>query len=89
MREVLIYVLRSRTVEPVFGDIKENKGLTSFLTRSLERVKVEFTLACISSNLKKIKEFLKESDRKPSFPERSKWGTNKIGIKVKVQQCPT
>jgi hypothetical protein len=28
-----IYALRSRTVEPVFGDIKENKGLTSFLTR--------------------------------------------------------
>jgi hypothetical protein len=27
-----IYALRSRTVEPVFGDIKENKGLTSFLT---------------------------------------------------------
>jgi transposase len=28
-----IYALRSRTVEPVLGDIKENKGLTSFLTR--------------------------------------------------------
>jgi glutaredoxin-related protein len=44
---------------------------------------------CIASNLKKIKEFLKESDRKPSFPERSKWGTNKIGIKAKVQECQT
>ena len=84
-----IYALRSRTVEPVLGDIKENKGLTSFLTRGLERVKVEFTLVCIASNLKKIKEFLKESDRKPSFPERSKWGTNKIGIKAKVQECQT
>ena len=72
-----IYALRSRTVEPVFGDIKGNKGLTSFLTRGLERVKVEFTFAYIASNLKKIKEFLEESDRKPSFPERSKWETNK------------
>ena len=83
-----IYALRSRTVEPLFGDIKENKGLTSFLTRGLERVKVEFTLACIAGNLKKIKESLKESDSKPSFSERSKWETNKIEIKAKVQQCP-
>jgi len=53
------------------------------------RVKAEFTLVYILSNLKKIKEFLKESDMKLSFPERSKWGTNKIGIKAKVHQCPT
>jgi len=80
-----VYALRSRTVEPVFGDIKENKGLSSFLTRGLERVKVEFNLACIASNLKKIKEFLKESDRK--VPERSIWKSNKIGIKAEVQWC--
>ena len=78
--------MRSRTVEPVFGDIKENKGLSSFLTRGLERVKVEFNLACIASNLKKIKEFLKESDRK--VPERSRWKSNNIGIKAEVQWCP-
>jgi hypothetical protein len=72
-----IYALCLRTVEPVFGDIKENKGLTNFLTRGLERVKVGFTLAYIASNLKTIEEFLKESDRKSSFPERSKWETNK------------
>jgi len=83
-----VYALRSRTVEPVFGDIKENKGLNSFLTRGLERVKVEFNLACIASNLKKIKEFLKEIDRKASLPETSKWKSNKIGIKAEVQWCP-
>ena len=53
-----LYALRSRTIEPVFGDIKENKGLRGFLTRGLERVKTEFNLACIASNLKKIKQFL-------------------------------
>jgi transposase len=83
-----VYAMRSRTVEPVFGDIKENKGLSSFLTRGLERVKVEFNLACIASNLKKIKEFLKGSDTKASLPERSKWKSNKIGIKAEVQWCP-
>jgi transposase len=83
-----LYALRSRTVEPVFGDIKENNGLRSFLTRGLERVKTEFNLACIASNLKKIKEFLEESDRKASLSERSKWKSNRIGIKAELQWCP-
>src|SRR3989338_1753359 len=31
-----IYKIRGQTVEPVFGDIKENKGLSAFLTRGIE-----------------------------------------------------
>jgi transposase len=83
-----IYALRSRTVEPVFGDIKENKGLSSFLTRGLEKVKVEFHLACIASNLKKINGLLKESSGEALLPERSRWKPNKIGTKAEVQWCP-
>lgn len=83
-----IYALRSRTVEPVFGDIKENKGLRSFLTRGLERVKTEFNLACIATNLKKIEEFLEENDRKAPFLGRSKQRSSKIGIKAELQWCP-
>jgi transposase len=83
-----IYALRSRTVEPVFGDIKENKGLSSFLTRGLEKVKVEFHLACIASNLKRINGLLKESRRESLLPERPKWKPNKIGIKAEVKLCP-
>ena len=49
-----IYKLRAITVEPVFGDIKENKGMRAFLTRSIETVKTEFNLVCTASNLKKI-----------------------------------
>ena len=49
-----IYKLRAITVEPVFGDIKENKGMRAFLTRSIETVKTEFNLVCAASNLKKI-----------------------------------
>ena len=49
-----IYKLRAITVEPVFGDIKENKGMLAFLTRGIETVKTEFSLVCTASNLKKI-----------------------------------
>jgi transposase len=48
------YKLRAMTVEPVFGDIKENKGVIGFLTRGIQTVKTEFNLICIASNMKKI-----------------------------------
>mgnify|MGYP001570727471 CR=1 FL=1 len=59
--------------------------MSSFLTRGLEKVKIEFTLACIGSNLKKIEKFLKENDRKTPLPERSRYKSDKIGIKAEVQ----
>lgn len=49
-----IYKLRAITVEPAFGDIKENKAMRSFLTRGINTVKTEFNLVCTASNLKKI-----------------------------------
>jgi len=48
------YKLRAITVEPAFGDIKENKGIRGFLTRGMETVKTEFDLVCTAINLKKI-----------------------------------
>ncbi len=47
------YKLRAITVEPSFGDIKENKGMRGFLTRGIETVKTEFNLVCAACNLKK------------------------------------
>jgi len=62
------YKLRAQTVEPTIGDIKENKGVLTFLTRSLETVKTEFNLVCIACNLKKIWASTKEKlDSKNSF----------------------
>ena len=49
-----IYKLRAITVEPVFGDIKENKDMKGFLTRGIKTVKTEFNLICTACNLKKI-----------------------------------
>ena len=48
------YALRKITVEPVYGNLKENLGFRGFLLRSLEKVKIEFNLACIAHNLHKI-----------------------------------
>lgn len=49
-----VYKNRAKTVEPSFGDIKENKGIRAFLTKSLKAVKTEFNLASIAHNLRKI-----------------------------------
>jgi transposase len=49
-----IYNLRRQIVEPVFGDIRENKGVASFLTRSLKTVKTEFNLICTANNIRRI-----------------------------------
>jgi len=46
-----IYKLRKENVEPVFGDIKENKGVTGFLTRGLRMVKIEMNLISIANNI--------------------------------------
>ena len=49
-----VYSLRKITVEPVYGNLKENLGFRGFLLRGLEKVKIEFNLACIAHNLHKI-----------------------------------
>lgn len=49
-----IYKLRQQIIEPVFGDIKENKGMRTFLTRGLKTVRGEFQLICAAVNIKRI-----------------------------------
>lgn len=46
--------LRAQTVEPTIGDIKENKGVRSFLTRGITTVRAEFNLICTGVNIKRI-----------------------------------
>jgi transposase len=46
-----IYKLRKETVEPVFGDIKENKGVIGFLTKGLRMAKTEMNLISIANNI--------------------------------------
>ncbi len=49
-----LYKLRKQTVEPVFGIIKEVMGFRRFLLRGRAKVGLEWTLVCLSYNLKRM-----------------------------------
>ena len=49
-----IYKKRSITIEPVFGQIKENLNMKNFLRRGLKAVRSEWIIACCVSNLMKM-----------------------------------
>lgn len=45
---------RSTTVEPTFGNLKQNKKFTQFLLRGTKKAAIEFILMCIAINIEKI-----------------------------------
>ncbi len=49
-----IYAKRSGSVEPVFGQIKNNRGFTRFKLKGIMKVKTEFMYMAIAHNLGKI-----------------------------------
>jgi len=49
-----LYKLRKQTVEPVFGIIKEVMGFRRFSLRGLAKISLEWTLVCVSYNLKRL-----------------------------------
>ena len=50
----MLYRLRQATVEPIFGYIKEARGLRRFRFRGLTRVQCEWKLICATHNLLKL-----------------------------------
>jgi transposase len=48
------YRFRKQTVEPVFGQIKQARGLRQFLLRGLAKVQHEWALVCTAHNLAKL-----------------------------------
>ncbi len=48
------YARRKVIIEPVFGQIKQAMGFRSFLLRSLEKMKGEWKLVCLTHNLIKV-----------------------------------
>ncbi|MGH9918793.1 MAG: transposase [Nitrososphaerales archaeon] len=48
------YGQRSFTVEPVFGQAKENRGIRRFMRRGLAAAESEWSLVCTSSNVLKL-----------------------------------
>lgn len=55
------YRRRKCIVEPVFGQIKEARGIRSFLLRGLEQVRGEWNLICLTHNLLKLFRFTQRS----------------------------
>jgi len=54
-----LYQERMSTIEPVFGQMKQNRGFSEFLLRGEDKAKVEFIMMCIVHNIEKIAGFLK------------------------------
>lgn len=50
--------IRRQTVEPVFGQLKEQLGFRKFHLRGLAKVKAEVSLLCSAFNIKKLHKFL-------------------------------
>ena len=57
------YQKRMYTVEPVFGQAKENRGFRGFLLRGKRKTKIEFTMMCTVHNIKKIADFIKREGK--------------------------
>jgi hypothetical protein len=49
-----IYKLRKAIVEPVFGQTKERRGFRRFSFRGVGRVRLEWKLICLTSNILKL-----------------------------------
>jgi hypothetical protein len=49
-----IYKMRKAIVEPVFGQIKEQRGFRRFSVHDLHNVRRESKLVCLASNLLKL-----------------------------------
>jgi transposase len=62
------YSKRKESVEPVFGQIKETRGIRGFLLRGIEKVKAEWNLICLTHNILKLWRHL--------------WGDNGRGARV-------
>ena len=49
-----VYARRKAIVEPVFGQIKQARGIRQFLLRGLEKAKGEWALICLTHNVLKM-----------------------------------
>ena len=48
------YARRKAVVEPVFGVLKQQRGMRQFRTRGLQNVNNEFTLAALAFNITRL-----------------------------------
>jgi hypothetical protein len=48
------YARRKVIIEPIFGQLKEDRGFTTLSLRGLVLAKAEYLLACLAHNLSKL-----------------------------------
>ena len=81
---VELYQERMYTVEPVFGQMKQNRGFWEFLLRGKEKVNVEFLMMCIVHNIGKIEGFVKrEGKNLKEILKNGIQGVNRLGVGTK------
>lgn len=49
-----VYAARKAIVEPVFGQIKQARGFRQFLLRGIDKVRGEWSLVCLTHNIRKL-----------------------------------
>ena len=49
-----VYAARKCVVEPVFGQIKQARGIRQFLLRGIRKVRGEWALACLTHNIPRL-----------------------------------
>ena len=57
------YQKRMCTVEPVFGQMKQDRGFREFLLRGKRKTKIEFLMMCTVHNITKIADFMKSEGK--------------------------
>jgi len=57
------YQNRMSTVEPVFGQMKQNRRFREFLLRGKRKTRIEFFMMCTVHNIKKIADFMKREGK--------------------------
>ena len=51
------------TVEPVFGQIKQDRGFLEFLLRGKRKTTIEFVMMCTVHNIKKMADLIRREEK--------------------------
>jgi transposase len=72
-----LYARRKAIVEPVFGQIKQGRGVRQFLLRGLQKVRGEWALICTTHNVLKLWIARRRRRRRPGARLRGRCGSRK------------
>ena len=79
-----VYKMRKAVVEPVFGQIKERRGLRGFLMRGREKAAAEWQIICLTHNLLKL---FQARTARPSHATSTRTPSNSGGLAYLPPNC--